>query len=394
MADEPTNVAEIDVSSDAFLTARFAGGRFDSHALPLDVLPDLSAYRALLVQVAKALYKRKHPDRQRVPKGFEDSIQLGLTAVIGGRSAVAVIELLPPELISSQQASLFATIDEAPEARDFILRVAKQVQETGRVPEDFPRELAGRFNEFGQNLKSGEHIDLSTGNLPPVRYDSRVRRAIVLSGEAVYENPVDARFILNGGQDDKGVIHVLDETQFQTFDFRPLTDYDFEKAYARRRHVVRLVGTGMFSRQEKLKRLVRVDQIIYTDDEAKQAPSERLDFIAALPDGWHEPDTPSPSLAAVARMRQFIDIVTEAAAPNPYLYPNFEGGVTAEWSIEAWQITASIAPGESQVSFHAFNVATNQMMETQIDVDAVDAIAVFTRTWALITDREGPLNAN
>ena len=89
MTDGTDESLRADTPVEVFIRARFAGGRFDSHTIPLEVLPDLAAYRKLVVEVAKLLFKRGNGTRVRVPKGFEDSFQIGLKSIKGGHSAVA-----------------------------------------------------------------------------------------------------------------------------------------------------------------------------------------------------------------------------------------------------------------------------------------------------------------
>src|SRR6187402_2014419 len=72
-----------------FASVRFAGGRFDRHVIPFDILPDLSAYREVLIELAKAIYRRDYPEKTRLPKGFTASFQLALSGVTQGQSAVA-----------------------------------------------------------------------------------------------------------------------------------------------------------------------------------------------------------------------------------------------------------------------------------------------------------------
>ena len=55
---------------------RYVGARFDRHRLPLDVLPDLSAFRDLLVSYVKAGWRATNEKRVRLPKGFEKSTYL------------------------------------------------------------------------------------------------------------------------------------------------------------------------------------------------------------------------------------------------------------------------------------------------------------------------------
>jgi hypothetical protein len=158
-----------------FLCARFAGGRFDAHAIPFDVLPDLAAYRNLLVEVAKMLFKRRNNNRVRVPKGFEDSFQIGLEHVEGGHSAVAIGIRLPARQTSPQADLGFPAYEEFQEAKMYVDDLIRHVQTTGEVPNDFPMELAGRFNPFGQSLQPGEFIELGYDTPDPVRYDTLIR---------------------------------------------------------------------------------------------------------------------------------------------------------------------------------------------------------------------------
>ena len=45
---------------------RYVCARFDKHRLPLDVLPDLSAFRYLLVSFMKAEWRATHEKRVRL----------------------------------------------------------------------------------------------------------------------------------------------------------------------------------------------------------------------------------------------------------------------------------------------------------------------------------------
>ena len=64
-----------------FMIPVFRGKRFENHEVPLDVLPDLAAYRDLVLELARHLFLAGSPSRKRVPKGFVDSFQLVLRIV-------------------------------------------------------------------------------------------------------------------------------------------------------------------------------------------------------------------------------------------------------------------------------------------------------------------------
>ena len=76
-----------------FVTPAFQGGRFAEHSLPLEFAKDLAAYGDLVMEVAKYLYFKDHPDRQRVPKGFDDEFDLHLDRIEEG-STLPVLALV------------------------------------------------------------------------------------------------------------------------------------------------------------------------------------------------------------------------------------------------------------------------------------------------------------
>lgn len=392
MTDQPTD-DQMQPDRGTFLCARFAGGRFDSHAIPFEVLPDLAAYRTLLVEVAKMLFKRRHDNRVRVPKGFEDSFQIGLARVEGGHSAVAVGVQLPSRLPAAQADLGFPAYEEFGEAKAYVDDLIRRVQATGEVPADFPPELASRFNPFGQNLQADEYIELGYDTPEPVRYDTFIRKRIVLSREKTYENAVNDVFTLNGGVANTGTIHVLGPTG-SDFDFRPLSELEFQKAYTRPTHRVRLIGTGLYDSSERLRRLLDVSIVYDDDDEPRQPFDERLDEIARADAGWYEPGNPAPSTAAVEAMRAFVSVVVqEVGAHAPYLYPLPDGGVGAEWTIGAWEASADIGPEGTSIELHAIDTDSMRELRYQIPTDATDLVAQFCPFWDAITTATGNGNA-
>jgi len=370
VSDQPATPSEDTSGADgAFLRARFVGGRFDSHALPFDVLPDLAAYRGLIVAVAKMLFKRRHDSRVRVPKGFEESFLLGLSAITNG-SAVAEARLIP-QAAPVQQGSLgFAQYPEFADARDYVDELIRRVSQTGEVPDDFPTELAGKFNAFGQNLLHDEAIELDYGTPRAVRYDSSIRRNIVLSRESTYENTVDDFFVLNGFVADTGTIHVRDGGG-QHLDFRPLTESDFEKAKNRSSERVKLVGTGLFDKTDRLRRLLDV-QVIYSDDEPEVFDfQQRLDEIATTEPGWFDGDNPAPTGIAIEAMRQALLEIAESndEAAKPYLYPDPDGGIIAEWDKGSWSASMTIGADARIAHLHATNVASGRSISERVPVE-------------------------
>jgi hypothetical protein len=375
------------------MRVRFAGGRFDSHSIPFEVLSDLATYRNLIVEVAKMLFKQRHGNRVRVPKGFGDSFQIGLSQVQGGKSAVAVAHRIPVAApASDQQSMLFSTHQEFDDAQAYVEDLIRRVSSTGYVPNDFPTELAGRFNPFGQSLQDNEYVELSHGASPPVRYDTFIRKKIVLSREKTYENSVNALFTLNGGVLDTGTIHVRDESG-ASLDFRPLTDSEFEKAMERAPNVVQLVGSGLYDGEEKLRRLVEVS-VIFDDDQPRLPFEDRLDEIATAEEGWFEEGNPAPSMAAVEAMRQFITLIIQDGMPAPYIYPTPDGGVAAEWSNGDWEASANIGIGGDSIEFHAINAQSLKELRNIYKLTSSDITAKFKGFLAVQNTELGETDAS
>ena len=394
MSNTPVNPQV--AAEDAFARFRFAGGRFDSHTIPLEVLPDLAAYRKLVVEVAKMLFRRRMGERVRVPKGFEDSFQIGLAHIEGGSSAVAYMPRLCP--VTSQQPLKFAanhtafdpsTYPDFDDARDYIDDLIDSVGSTGSVPPEFPVELAGLFNSFGQSLHEDEFIELGFGGAKAVRYDTFIRKKIVLSRETTYENAVDALFELNGGVVAQGAIHVLD-VNGGSFDFQPSTEFEFKKAYNRASENVRLVGSGLYDKNERLRRLLSVN-VIYSEGGATQPFESRLEEIRATPAGWYDDENPAPSTAAIEAMRCLLVDVSMQPVPLPHLYPLPSGGIAAEWTIGAWEASAEVNETGSQVTLNAVNTDTSNHTDMVIDLQSTELMYQFMAFInAMSSDEEMP----
>lgn len=394
MTDTPNQQPEAEIVDNGdFVRVRFSGGRFDSHTIPFDVLPDLAAYRDLVVEVAKHLFRERNIDRQRVPKGFEESFQLGLSQVIQGNSATALaqrLETLEDQPTEAGQVGFdFPQYSEFEDARDLLDRVIAAANDGLALPREFPRELVGKFNRFGQSLRAGEHAELSHGRTAPVRYDSETRKRIVLSANSTYENALDQRFTLTGGEIRACIVHLADEDGTR-FDLRVDTDEECEKAIARRRHQVRVVGAGLFDRQDRLTKITSYKELIYTDEEPLQPLDERLVEIARTPAGWYSNQNPAPDASAIARMRELVTLITgEAGVPTPYMYPLPDGSITSEWTRGDWEISATVTLPDLAIELHALNVETDDELDTEIAQYDDHTLSAFSRFWSGMDSDKG-----
>jgi hypothetical protein len=131
-----------------FVHFHFDGGRFEaSDGMPLEALGELALYRDLLVDVARQLWKRNHPERQRAPKKFGDELDLRLERVDSGS--------VQP-IVGRREVESTLVGDYFDQSRDLITRTVFQVATKHALPGDFPRSQVPKLSRLGGLLNAGE----------------------------------------------------------------------------------------------------------------------------------------------------------------------------------------------------------------------------------------------
>ena len=95
---------------------RFDGKRFEGHTLDVECTQELIAYRTLILECAKELWRRKNRDRVRLPKGFEEGFRLQFNRLDEGS---AVVPLQRVRVVDQSELD-FGNLDEFDEAADLI----------------------------------------------------------------------------------------------------------------------------------------------------------------------------------------------------------------------------------------------------------------------------------
>ena len=168
---------------------RFEGERFDDHGLDLDVLPDLVAYKVLLVETAKELWRKRNPSRQRLPKNFEDSLRLKFYELRPGSTVVPLVR----EIDYDETALPFEpTGDELDEAVVLIADTIEAIAQDSLVPEALPKSVFPLFANYGRTLREGELFLQELPKRPkPVRYSIQVRDSLAVRSQGDYEDAIE-----------------------------------------------------------------------------------------------------------------------------------------------------------------------------------------------------------
>ncbi|NOX56688.1 MAG: hypothetical protein GXP27_20025 [Planctomycetes bacterium] len=174
------------------VTHTFKGPRFEDHGLDLDVLPDLLAYKTILVETAKELWRRRHPDRQRLPKGFEDSLKLKFYELRPGSTAVPLVREIECENNEAQLKLFEPPPDELDEAVQLVADTIDAAANDQPFPDDLPASVTPLFANYGKTLREDEFFEHNIPDRPAVtRYTVAVRDKLSRSSQEPYEDAIE-----------------------------------------------------------------------------------------------------------------------------------------------------------------------------------------------------------
>ncbi len=274
-------------------TLRFDGRRFDGHALDVECTQELLAYRTLVLECAKEIWRSKNPDRVRLPKGFGEGFRLEFDRVMPGSAAVPlrrVREAIQGEL------DLGDEFDEAAELIDESIAAADR---DDLLPEALPANVVPLFRDFGRTLGPDETLFVRAGrSAAEAVYGQRARTRLAEWVGPTFEDAIDLVGEVRMANVGPGAF------KLQLTEGGALIDGRFESAHeavvleALRNHrsvQLRVVGIAEFStRDRQMRRMVRVERVevapkvLVPYDETATPIWEELASIGmgAPPDTW------------------------------------------------------------------------------------------------------------
>jgi len=238
-----------------FIQLKYTGKRFINYMLPIDVIRDLSAYEALLIDLAKYLFLRDNPERQRVPRGFSD-MQLAIVNVEKG-SAMPTLALVSTEM-QNVQMSLFDNniSDYFIQARDLISECIET--NVSELPNKIPIYLLTYFNKLGRSLREGEKLELPIKNSSiNAILDLNKRKNLVLAANKAYEREVELNGFIGDVDYEKGTfrLRLTDGSQVVA----PMPEYYIDvirQSGGRNRDYVYMKGIALYDSYEHLQKIL------------------------------------------------------------------------------------------------------------------------------------------
>ncbi|HYD47949.1 MAG TPA: hypothetical protein VEB21_06370 [Terriglobales bacterium] len=355
----------------------FKGRRFSDAAMPVEALPELAAYRDLVLAVARSLYLEQNPQRVRLPKGFEAGLQLVLDRVESGSVVPIISRVAPP-----QQTNLFGA-EQGPndifEQARHVIADAIESGATGTAPAQFSADLYARFSSFGRTLRSDEKIILASPDaVDGVVYDRNVRRRLVLRAARYFEEEVElVGEVRAADKDAEGFNLRLNDGRkipVRTVPlFLPVAVRSLEASV-----LVHVRGTGLFDADGQLQRVLMATDVSLAeegqDDVARSGcptpVEEQLTHLGSLRDGWLDGSGQAFPAESVEWATKLLRGLIEAfQLPTPYVYPTVDGEVRAEWSVPDWEVSLQLAPATHQA----------EALAARLERDEVRELAVVTR---------------
>ncbi len=375
-ADGTTDAGAVDtgdVLPNAFAFFSLAGDRFDAPGMPAETVREVGYFRDAVLDVARHVWLAKHPDRQRVPRGFADAFDLRLLRVDAG-SARPQLVLHRPAAAGREDdwdewAEVFAT------ARDLVADAIGSLNHARTLPPAFPEGASRSLRSIGGSLREAESITLGS----PV---DKSRRAIVDTNVRALLEDIDEVTVLHQSIQLEGVIVEYDG---ETLTFRMKTDggvavcgletYNATLVNRVKDNLaldgvtapdVRIEGETLDPAQRQL-RVFNVHTIEVVRSVGEKVLVHQLRRIGELEPGWYGADSEAPSPDARRRVERLVPLLA-SLGEDVRIFPNADGAIVLEWRRGDVEMTATVE-SNGDMFLCADNTRTDQLLEDQAEFD-------------------------
>jgi hypothetical protein len=240
---------------------RFDGERFADHALDVDCVGELTAYKRLVMECAKELWRRANPDYERLPKGFEEKLTLQFAEVMPGSAVV------PLRRVVIQGQSPLDFDDDFDQAAALIDDAIAAANADDLMPKALPRNVIPLFRDFGRSLHESETLFVqSRHRSTAAAYTFKARQRLADWTEATYEDVVDAIGEVNMANVRGGAFELTVSPGQAPVKGKFTEVQEAEVLNALQAHTttrLHVKGVGEFSQSDRqLRKLLRVDSVV------------------------------------------------------------------------------------------------------------------------------------
>lgn len=334
--------------SDTF-ELRYVGTRFDGGHLPLDVLPDLFAFRDLIIARAKEQWLRENPGRLRLPRGFNHSLLFDLVGLKD--------ESAGPLIKWDREAAIRASPSLAGEIGVLLGQAYAETANLfsdaagGKFPSVLPRDQLGALNRFGSALRPGEKIELkgqndNQGDVIYVDFDRR-KNLLTKVGETYTKRYAAAGTLITASSDGYIVLdaeglgritlQIPSEIVLQHYDGNLGSDVQFDL-------MIVLDASDRFRAVQDCLDVTIVDA---SDDQEFRDAMARISELRKLEKGWLDGDGEAVSQTAIRTARAVLHRRPDIAKLRLGIFPTEEGGLTFEFQKDGWSYAIEMMAANS-----------------------------------------------
>ncbi len=171
-------------------TLSFKGPSFEDHGIELNVLTELIQYKRILIETAKELWRKRHPERERLPKGFEEIVRIKFYEICASSAAIPLYREI--EYKDNQILFDFEAEDELFDAANLIESGFDSINSDDPLPAEFPKNVVPLFDNFGKTLRKDDYIQSQSSKRDkPANYSQNTRSRLINLVDHDYEDVVD-----------------------------------------------------------------------------------------------------------------------------------------------------------------------------------------------------------
>jgi hypothetical protein len=355
----------------AFSPFKFDGGRYVKPGFPLETAGELATYQKLLIEVAKQVWLEGHPDRERVPKGFEEALELRLTRVERG-------SVIPYTVMGVNDVTDFVA-----RVRETIRNVFAFVVDKEILPFDLRDGVRDAAKRFGMSLRDDEALYVRSPAGVEVKYTQAIRAQMianeeageverdgVLPGKVVEVEPDSQSFKIELHDGRRVSARFSNPEMWQTIVgfLSPSVLGDTVRFHAR--YVESTAGE-----------VVRVEDVTDVEEflDAGSPWTPRFLELLQLRTGWFDGGGEAVALPAIEYAREVLWRATEKDIELPSIFPTPAGGVQLELLSGTRHLELTISP---DLLVEGYVVDSSNGEDDEAALDSPDAAADFLGRWS------------
>ena len=106
-----------------------------------------------------------------------------------------------------------------------------------------------------------------------------------------------------------------------------------------------------------------------TENSALPDVPAQLDTLRDMKDGWLDGDGFAPAHPGLDWLADGFVLHYPNDAPRPYIYPTYDGGIQAEWTLGTWEISLNITLSNHLAEWLLIDIDTNTEKERTLNLD-------------------------